>query len=95
MWTRSLVAYAGFFFIMFSHAPLWKFHFIATTLITATRIRDKGAEPTVDEFYVLDQLFANEKLRKLFTPETNHIIDYDQEWEQGRRKTTTKASPDF
>jgi len=84
MWTRSLVAYAGFSFMMFSHAPLWKIHFIATTLITAARIRDKGAEPTVDEVYVLDQLFANEKLRKLFTPETYHIMDYDQEWEQGR-----------
>lgn len=54
MWTRSLVAYAGFSFMMFAHAPLWKIHFIATSLITAARIRDKGAEPSVDEVYVLD-----------------------------------------
>jgi hypothetical protein len=77
MWTRSLVAYAGFSFLMFSHAPLWKIHFFATTLITAARIRDKGAEPTVDEVYVLDQVFSNEKLRKFFTPETYHVMDYD------------------
>ena len=55
-----------------------------TSLITAARIRDKGAEPTVDEVYVLDQIFANEKLRALFSPETYHVIDYDQEWEQDR-----------
>lgn len=83
MWTRSLVAYAGFSFMMMPNAALWKLHFLATTLVTATRIRDKGGEPTVDEVYVLDQLFSNEKLRALFTPETYHVMDFDQEWEQG------------
>ena len=49
-----------------------------------TRIRDKGAEPTVDEVLVLDTVFANEKLAELFKPESYHIIDYDQEWDEGR-----------
>ena len=83
MWTRCLIGYAGFAFMMCSHAPLWKIHFVATTLITAARIRDKGAEPTVDEVHVLDHVFSNEKLRALFSPETYHVMDYDQEWESG------------
>ena len=37
----------------------------------------------MDEVWVLDQVFKNEKLNKLFTPETYHIIDYDQEWDAG------------
>jgi hypothetical protein len=48
------------------------------------RIRDKGAEPTVDEINLLDTIFANEKLNTLFTPDTYHVIDYDQEWDEGR-----------
>jgi hypothetical protein len=44
---------------------------------------EKSSEPTIDEVAVLDQVFANEKLRALFTPETYHIIDFDQEWESG------------
>jgi len=69
---------------MFAQAPIWKLHFFASAMITAARIRDKGVEPTIDEVWVLDQVFKNEKLNKLFTPETYHVIDYDQEWEQGR-----------
>jgi len=42
-----------------------------------TRIRDKGMEPTIDEIAVLDTIFANERLNKLFRPETYHVIDYD------------------
>lgn len=83
MWTRCLIGYAGFAFMMLPHAPLWKIHFAATCLVTAARIRDKGAEPTIDEVHVLDHIFSNEKLRALFSPETYHVIDYDQEWEQG------------
>ena len=52
--------------------------------MTATRIRDRGAEPTVDEVHVLDTLFKNEKVKSLFTPETYHVIDYNQEWDNGR-----------
>jgi hypothetical protein len=52
-------------------------------LATLARIRDKGAEPTMDEVWVLDQVFKNEKLNKLFTPDTFHVIDYDQEWDEG------------
>ena len=63
--------------MMLAHAPLWKLHFFATACVTAARIRDKGAEPTIDEVYVLDQLFANEKLRGLFSPETYHVMDFD------------------
>ena len=83
-WTRCLFGWMGFSFMMFAQAPIWKFHFISTALITATRIRDKGEEPTIDEVNVLDHIFKNEKLNQLFTPETYHVLDYDQEWEKGR-----------
>ena len=53
-------------------------------MVTLSRIRDKGAEPTIDEVWVLDNIFKNEKLGKLFTPETYHVIDYDQEFDSGR-----------
>jgi len=53
---------------MFAQAPIWKIHFAVSALATAARIRDKGAEPTIDEVWVLDQVFKNEKLNKLFTP---------------------------
>lgn len=53
-------------------------------MIAAARIRDKGAEPTIDEVAVLDTVFKNEKLNTLFTPETYHVMDFDQEWEAGR-----------
>lgn len=82
-WTRTLLAYSGFTFMMFSQALIWKIHFFASTLAVAARIRDKGAEPTIDEVWVLDQVFKNEKLNKLFSPQTYHVIDYDQEWEEG------------
>ena len=36
-----------------------------------------------EEVWVLDQVFKNEKLRELFSPETYHIMDFDQEWESG------------
>jgi hypothetical protein len=83
-WTRTLIGYTGFTFLMFNQALIWKIHFAFFTLATLARIRDKGAEPTIDEVWVLDQVFKNEKLNKLFTPNTYHIIDYDQEWDQGR-----------
>ena len=82
-WTRSLIGYTGFCFMMLSQGALWKLHFAFFSLFTAARIRDKGAEPTMDEVAVLDTVFGNEKLRALFTPETYHIIDFDQEWESG------------
>lgn len=69
---------------MLNQALIWKIHFAFFSLVTLARIRDKGAEPTVDEVYVLDTIFKNEKLNKLFTPETYHVIDYDQEFDQGR-----------
>ena len=56
-------------------------HFAFFTLSTLARIRDKGAEPTIDEICVLDKIFGNEKLSALFTPDTYHVIDYDQEWD--------------
>jgi hypothetical protein len=70
---------------MASQALVWKIHFFVGTLSLAARIRDKGAEPTVDEINILDTIFANEKLNGLFTPETYHVIDYDQEWDEGRK----------
>lgn len=83
-WTRTLVGYTSFCFLMFNQALIWKMHFFFFLLTTAARIRDKGAEPTIDEVWVLDTIFKNEKLNKLFTPETYHVIDYDQEWDEGR-----------
>lgn len=80
-WTRTLVGYTGFCFMMLAQGPFFKLHFAVCALLTAARIRDKGAEPHMDEVWVLDQVFKNEKLRELFSPETYHIIDYDQEWE--------------
>jgi len=80
-WTRSLIGYSFFSFLMASQALIWKIHFAAATLAVLTRIRDKGREPSLDEVNVLDTIFANEKLRALFSPETYHVIDYDQEWE--------------
>ena len=61
-----------------------QFHFVFFSLVTATRIRDRGMEPQIDEIYVLDTLFKNDKVKEFFTPETYHVIDYNQEWEQGR-----------
>ena len=68
---------------MFNQAMLWKFHFVFFSLVTLARIRDKGAEPTIDEVWVLDTIFKHEKLSKLFTPETYHVLDYDQEFDSG------------
>jgi hypothetical protein len=53
-------------------------------MATLARIRDKGAEPTIDEVWILDQIFKHEKISKLFTPTTYHVIDYDQSWDSGR-----------
>jgi hypothetical protein len=83
-WTRTLLGYTAFSFMMFNQALLWKIHFVFFAMTTAARIRDKGAEPTVDEVWILDQIFANEKLNKLFTPHTYHVLDYDQEFDEGR-----------
>jgi hypothetical protein len=69
--------------MMASQALIWKIHFAACTLALTTRIRDKGAEPTIDEINVLDTVFANEKLREHFSPSSYHIIDFDQSWDEG------------
>lgn len=83
-WTRTLFGWTSLSFLMASQALVWKIHFITGTLVTLARIRDKGAEPTIDEVHLLDTVFANEKLATLFTPTTYHVIDYDQEWDSGR-----------
>jgi hypothetical protein len=82
-WTRTLAGYSCFTFLMASQALVWKIHFFACSCALFARIRDKGAEPTIDEINVLDQVFANPKLSELFSPETYHIIDYDQEFDSG------------
>ena len=83
-WTRVMFGWTSFSFLMLSQALIWKIHFAFGTLAMLARIRDKGAEPTVDEIYILDTIFQNDKLNQLFTPETYHVIDYDQEWDEGR-----------
>lgn len=80
-WTRCLIGYTAFAFLMTPHALIWKMHFAFFSLATLARIRDKGAEPTVDEINVLDKIFGNKKLASLFTPDTYHVIDFDQEWD--------------
>jgi hypothetical protein len=82
-WTRCIFGWTAFSFMMFSQAFIWKLHFFAGAAAMATRIRDKGMEPTIDEIQVLDQVFGNEKLRALFSPESYHVIDFDQEWDAG------------
>lgn len=67
-----------------NQALFWKLHLFCFSLFTAARIRDKGMEPTLDEVWLFDTLFKNEKIHSLFTPKTFHVIDYNQEWDQGR-----------
>jgi hypothetical protein len=69
---------------LLSQALIWKIHFAFFSLATLARIRDKGAEPSVDEIWLLDTIFKNEKINKLFTPETYHVVDYDQEWDAAK-----------
>lgn len=76
-WTRTLIGYTSFCFMMMPHALIWKLHFAFFLSTTLVRIRDKSAEPTVDEILVLDTLFQNEKIKELFHPSTYHVIDYD------------------
>jgi len=61
-WTRCLVGWTAFSFMMIPQALIWKIHFGFFSMCTLSRIRDKGAEPTIDEILVLDTVFANEKL---------------------------------
>jgi len=82
-WTKTLVSWTLFSGYMMSHALIWKIHFAFFGLATMARLRDKGAEPSVDEIWMLDTIFKNERLNKLFSPKTYHVIDYDQEWEAG------------
>jgi hypothetical protein len=91
-WTRCLVGWTAFSFMMIPQALIWKIHFGFFSMATLSRIRDKGAEPTIDEILVLDTVFANEKLAELFTPETYHVIDFDQEWDEG---TTNAYFPEY
>jgi hypothetical protein len=53
-WTRALVGYTGFTFLMLNQALIWKIHFFFFITATMARIRDKGAEPSMDEVWVLD-----------------------------------------
>lgn len=85
-WTRCLLTYCGFSFLMMPQALIWKIHFAFFTMATLARIRDKGAEPSVDEIYIFDSIFKNEKLSALFSPTTFHVIDYDQEFDSGRNE---------
>lgn len=94
-WTRCLIGYSTFAFLMTPHALLWKFHFAFFTMATMSRIRDKGAEPTVDEILVLDKVFGNERLAALFTPDTYHVIDYDQEWDAPQRGMRNPYFPEM
>ena len=80
------MTYTAFCFLMTPQALIWKIHFAFFSMATLARIRDKGAEPTVDEIHILDTIFKNEKLSALFSPTTYHVIDYDQEFDTGRNE---------
>jgi len=82
-WTKMLTGYAGFCFLMASQAFVWKLHLVFGAAVLVTRIRDRGNEPRADEINILDTVFANDKLNHLFTPETYHVIDFDQEFDSG------------
>jgi hypothetical protein len=69
---------------MAHQALFWKVHLVCFGLFTASRIRDRAAEPTIDEVWILDTIFKHSKLSKLFTKETYHVIDYHQEFDKGR-----------
>jgi len=82
-WTKCLIGWTCFSWLMFHQALIWKLHFVFFGCTAYTRIRDRGSEPSVDEIYILDTIFKNERLSKLFSPTTYHIIDYNQEFEDG------------
>lgn len=82
-WTRTLVGYTTFCFLMANQALFWKLHLFFFSLFTATRIRDRGVEPTLDEVWLFDTLLANEKVASLFSSKTWHVMDYNQEWDKG------------
>ncbi|CAI2379827.1 unnamed protein product [Moneuplotes crassus] len=46
-------------------------------------VLNKQLRTAVDEVNVLDTIFSDEKKKKLFTLETYHIVDYNQEWDKG------------
>lgn len=83
-WTRVLVGYTSFCFLMAHQALFWKVHLFCFGCFTLARIRDRGAEPTIDEVFVLDTIFQHDVLKKYFTPQTYHVIDYNQEFDKGR-----------
>jgi len=82
-WTKVLLAYTGFTFMMMNQALIWKIHFFFFSLFSVTRIRDRGFEPTLDEVFLFDTLLKNEKVLSLFTAKTFHVIDYHQEYDEG------------
>lgn len=82
-WTKMLAGYTSFCFLMASQAFVWKLHLAFSAAVLVTRIRDRGNEPRADEINILDTVFANDKLNTLFTPDTYHIIDFDQEFDSG------------
>jgi hypothetical protein len=47
---------------MFNQALIWKMHLAFTGMALASRVRDKGHAPTIDEVWVLDQIFGNATL---------------------------------
>ena len=76
-WTRTLVGYTSFCFLMANQALFWKLHLFFFSLFTVTRIRDRGLEPTIDEVWLFDSMFKHKKIKELFSPKTFHVIDYN------------------
>lgn len=83
-YTRALVGYTSICYIMAQQALFWKFHLVMFSLFSFTRIRDRAVEPIIDEIFILDTIFKNKKISESFSPETYHVIDFDQNWDEGR-----------
>ena len=59
-YTRLLMGYTGFTYLMAHQALYWKLHVFFFTCFTVSRIRDRAVEPVMDEVLVLDTIFKNE-----------------------------------
>lgn len=57
-----------------------------------TRIRDKTADPEINEVHLRDIIHENPELGALFKPETIHLLDYDMEYDTGFPSTSNEAT---
>lgn len=69
--------------LIFCLLPFWHaafgFKLMSVTAMTAfyIRMRDKTADPEIEETHFRALLESNERIRELFQVETMHVLDYD------------------